>query len=152
MRAHPDDEEKVDTLVTHIQAYLYQKGEYDGQGFAPALCNRIDRFTGGIVIAAKTREALLVMDQKIRDHEVRKFYLCAAFGRLIPPEGALRGYLTKIGKRVAVQRQNAPGAQYAETAVPGTVLRRRGFASGMRTSDGQDAPDPRAASPRRGIR
>ena len=50
---HPDEGEKVHTLLTYAQAYLYQKGEWKpGQGFAPALCNRIDRFTGGIVILA----------------------------------------------------------------------------------------------------
>ena len=115
MRVHPDEEEKVDTLVTHVQAYLYQRGEYDGAGFAPALCNRIDRFTGGIVIAAKNREALLAMDAKIRSREVSKFYLCAAAGRLAPPEGTLKGYLLKEGKRVRVLAKSAPGAQYAET-------------------------------------
>ena len=44
------------TLVYHIQAYLCKKGEYDPtkeNSFAPALANRIDRNTGGIVIAAK---------------------------------------------------------------------------------------------------
>lgn len=115
MRAHPDEEEKVDTLVTHVQAYLYQKGEYDGAGFAPALCNRIDRFTGGIVIAAKNQAALKAMDLKIRNREVSKFYLCVASGRLAPPVGTLKGYLLKEGKRVRALTKSAPGAQYAET-------------------------------------
>ena len=67
---HPDENERVNTLLTHIQAYLYQKKEwspYWENSFAPALCNRIDRNTGGIVIAAKTSEGLRVMNQKIRD-------------------------------------------------------------------------------------
>ncbi len=115
LRVHPDEEEKVDTLVTHVQAYLYQKGEYDGTGFAPALCNRIDRFTGGIVIAAKNSEALHAMDMKIRNREVSKFYLCACAGRLNPAEGELRGYLLKEGKRVKVLSKPGPGAQEACT-------------------------------------
>ena len=56
MVVHPDESERVNTLLTHIQAYLYQKKEwspYWENSFAPALCNRIDRNTGGIVIAAK---------------------------------------------------------------------------------------------------
>lgn len=115
LRVHPDEEEKVDTLVTHVQAYLYQKGEYDGTGFAPALCNRIDRFTGGIVIAAKNADALHAMDMKIRNREVSKFYLCACAGRPTPPEGELRGFLLKEGKRVKVLNKPAPGAQEART-------------------------------------
>ena len=56
MVVHPDEGERVNTLITHIQAYLYQKkgwSPYRENTFAPALCNRIDRNTGGIVIAAK---------------------------------------------------------------------------------------------------
>jgi 23S rRNA pseudouridine955/2504/2580 synthase len=98
-----------------MQAYLYQKGEYDGTGFAPALCNRIDRFTGGIVIAAKNKEALHEMDMKIRNREVSKFYLCAAAGQMKPPVGELKGYILKEGKRVKVLKAPAPGAQAAHT-------------------------------------
>ena len=73
---HPDETERVNTLITHIQAYLYQKKEwspYQENSFAPALCNRIDRNTGGIVIAAKNAETLRIMNQKIKDREIDKF-------------------------------------------------------------------------------
>ena len=55
MVVHADETEKVNTLINHIQAYLYQKREWNPKwenAFTPALCNRIDRNTGGIVIAA----------------------------------------------------------------------------------------------------
>ena len=77
---HEDEDSKVNTLIAHVQAYLFQKGEYnpaDEQSFAPALCNRIDRNTGGIVIAAKNAEALRVMNEKIRLREIDKLYLAA---------------------------------------------------------------------------
>lgn len=115
LRVHGDEEEKVDTLITHLQAYLYQKGEYDGTGFAPALCNRIDRFTGGIVIAAKNEAALKEMDARIRSRQVEKFYLCAVAGRMVPPQGELKNYLLKEGKRMRVLNREAPGAQVART-------------------------------------
>ena len=76
MVVHGDETERVNTLINHIQAYLYQKKEWNPfreHAFAPALCNRIDRNTGGIVIAAKTAEALRVMNQKIRDRELVKY-------------------------------------------------------------------------------
>ena len=82
---HPDEQEKVNTLLTHIQAYLYQKKEWNPRqenAFAPALCNRIDRNTGGIVIAAKTAEGLRVMNQKIKDRELEKRYLCVIHGTM----------------------------------------------------------------------
>ena len=116
---HPDEGEKVHTLLTYAQAYLYQKGEWQPQagGFAPALCNRIDRFTGGIVILAKDEEALRAMDAKIRGREVEKYYLCAVLGRMKYPEGTLRHWLTKKPeqKKVTVLRKNEPGSKEAVT-------------------------------------
>ncbi len=87
-----------ETLIGQIQAYLYRRGEYDPareQSFAPALCNRIDRNTAGIVIAAKTAEALRTMDEAIRDHRVHKKYLAVTHGTPTPGEATLRGYLLK---------------------------------------------------------
>ena len=69
LAVHPHDgAEYGRTLIDHIQSYLYQKREWrprEENSFTPALCNRIDRNTGVIVIAAKTAEALRVMNQKI---------------------------------------------------------------------------------------
>ena len=95
---HPDETERVNTLITHIQAYLYQKKEwspYREHSFAPALCNRIDRNTGGIVIAAKDAETLRIMNQKIRDREISKYYLAIIHGKMNPPSGKLEGFLLK---------------------------------------------------------
>ncbi len=95
---HEDDGAGDNTLIMHIKAYLYQKDEYDPdeeQSFAPALCNRIDRNTGGMVIAAKNAEALRVMNEKIKNDEIRKFYLCAVHGRPQKPSATLTGYLKK---------------------------------------------------------
>ncbi len=95
---HQDDDGKDNTLIMHIQAYLAQKGEYDPtseQSFAPALCNRIDRNTGGMVIAAKNAQALREMNQKIRDDEIRKFYYCIVHGVMPRERDTLRAYLRK---------------------------------------------------------
>ena len=95
---HEDDGAKDNTLIMHIKAYLYQKGEYDPESersFAPALCNRIDRNTGGIVIAAKNAKALRVMNEKIKNDEIRKFYLCAVHGIPQKKQDTLTAYLKK---------------------------------------------------------
>ena len=85
LAVHPHDgAEYGRTLIDQIQAYLYQKKEWrprEEHSFTPALCNRIDRNTGGIVIAAKTAEALRVMNQKIKDREMDKRYLAVVEGR-----------------------------------------------------------------------
>ena len=95
---HEDDEARDNTLIMHIKAYLYQKGEYDPeneQSFSPALCNRIDRNTGGIVIGAKNAEALRVMNEKIKNDEISKFYYCAVHGKMPKKADTLTGFLLK---------------------------------------------------------
>lgn len=121
LAVHPHDgAEYGRTLIDHIQAYLYQKREWSPRGensFVPALCNRIDRNTGGIVIAAKTAEALRVMNQKIKDRELDKRYLAIVEGTPRPPKGSLRGYLFKDAKknRVFVTDTPQPGSKTCQT-------------------------------------
>ncbi len=98
MIVHSDDKETFHTLINHILAYLYQKGEYkpeEEHAFRPALCNRIDRNTGGIVIAAKNAETLKILNDKIKNNELDKYYLCVALGEVKPKKGLLTGYLRK---------------------------------------------------------
>lgn len=117
---HPDEHEYVNTLITHIQAYLYQKNEWNPKqenAFTPALCNRIDRNTGGIVIAAKTAEALRIMNQKVKDREIEKYYLCAIHGKMAPLSGKLEGYIVKDEARnqVTVHSHPVTGGRTAVT-------------------------------------
>ena len=117
---HADESGSANTLIDHIKAYLYQKREWNPRwenAFAPALCNRIDRNTGGMVIAAKSAEALRVMNDKIRSREILKYYLCITLGRPTPAEGTLSGYLFKdeSKKQLFVRRVPSPGAKTAIT-------------------------------------
>lgn len=108
---HEDATGGENTLILHIQAYLYGKGEYDPadeQSFAPALCNRIDRNTGGIVIAAKTAEALRDMNRLIREDQLNKYYLCLCHGRPERETATLRGYLSKDSARNLVRVADRP--------------------------------------------
>ncbi len=108
------------TLIANIQARAYQTGQWrprEENAFAPALCNRIDRNTGGIVIAAKNAEALRIINEKIRTREIDKYYLCIVHGRPKPAEGRLEGYLFKdaLKNQVYVRSRPEPGAKTAVT-------------------------------------
>ena len=108
------------TLIANIQAYLYQKGQWrprDENAFAPALCNRIDRNTGGIVIAAKNAEALRILNEKIKDREIEKYYLCAVMGKPRPASGRLENYIFKdaVKNQVYIKTAPEPGARTAVT-------------------------------------
>jgi 23S rRNA pseudouridine955/2504/2580 synthase len=115
---HSDGGYDYGSVIARVQAYLYQKGEWRPRtenAFAPALCNRIDRNTSGIVIAAKNTETLRIVNEKIRLREIDKFYLAAVHGTPNPPSGRLEGYIFKdaVKNQVFVARESRPGAKSA---------------------------------------
>ena len=108
---HPDDREYVDTLIGRIKKYLYEKGEYDPSAeniFTPSLCNRIDRNTGGIVIAAKNAAALSCMNSIIKTRQLHKYYLCAAVGKMPADHDILEGHLLKNEDKNKVYIYDSP--------------------------------------------
>ncbi|MBQ7172798.1 MAG: RluA family pseudouridine synthase [Clostridia bacterium] len=122
---HEDQAAGENTLILHVKAYLAGKGEYDPaseQSFAPALCNRIDRNTGGIVIAAKNAEALRTMNEKIKQNELQKCYLCAASGLFQKKEDTLVGYLKKDNQKNLVDVSDRPRPGYKEIITKYRVL------------------------------
>lgn len=117
---HPDDKEYVDTLIGRVKRYLYEKGEYKPDkenSFVPSLVNRIDRNTGGIVIAAKNAEALRILNEKMKNRELHKYYLCVVVGTPKNKSDTLTGYLVKDEKTNTVKVLKAPceGAKTAKT-------------------------------------
>ena len=125
---HEDDEGRDNTLLMHLRAYLCQKGEYDPaseQSFAPSFCNRIDRNTGGIVIAAKNAAALREMDERIRAREVKKFYLCAVHGVMPKKSDVLEASLRKDEKTNTVKVIDSPAPGYLTIKTGYRVLAER---------------------------
>ena len=117
---HSDDRSYGDTLIDRIQRYLYEKGEYrpeDEQSFAPALINRIDRNTCGLVLAAKTAETLRLMNEKMKTRDIDKYYLCVVHGSMAEPEAVLEGFLEKDSDRnqVFVHDHPIPGGRTIHT-------------------------------------
>lgn len=126
---HPDEHEYRDTLIFRVQRYLYEKGAYDPareNSFVPALVNRIDRNTCGIVIAAKTAAALRVLNEKLRRREIEKYYLCIVHGQFRKKEDTLHGYLEKNEQqnRVYVSKHAGSGARTIATRY--RVLKEKG--------------------------
>lgn len=113
MVVHEDSDNTSDTLINRMKCYLWKKGEYipeQEQSFVPALCNRIDRNTCGIVIGAKNAEALRVLNQKIRDRELVKLYLCVVEGALPKKQDTLTACLEKLPEenRVIISDRKTP--------------------------------------------
>ena len=119
--AAPSGEAERTTLVFAVKAYLYEKGEYDPErenSFSPALCNRIDRNTGGIVIAAKNAPTLRAVNDAIKQRKIKKYYLCAVHGIPEKRESTETAYLKKDEKtkKVAVFDYPTEGAKKIVTS------------------------------------
>ncbi len=126
--SHPDETEYNDTLITRIQKYLYNKGEFDPlseNSFKPALANRIDRNTGGIVIAAKNAEALRILCDKIKMRELDKFYLAVVHGVPSKKSATLEGFLEKNESKNKVYLSNKKTADNLTIRTRYNVLSQR---------------------------
>ena len=122
---HEDEEGRDNTLLMHLKAYLVSKEEYDPSSeasFAPALCNRIDRNTGGIVIGAKNAAALREMNAMIRDGKVSKYYLCAVHGIMPKKDDILKAYLQKDSRTNTVDISDRQKPGYREIVTGYRVL------------------------------
>ena len=117
---HPDDKEYIDTLISRVKKYLYNKGEYDPDeenSFTPALVNRIDRNTGGIVIAAKNAASLKILNAQMKERNLKKTYLCVVHGVMERKSGLLEGWLVKdeSKNRVKIYNKYIDGAKEIKT-------------------------------------
>lgn len=129
---HSSSDSGADTLINRVKNYLFQKGEYCPErenSFSPALCNRIDRNTQGIVIGAKNAPALRMMNQKIKQHELEKSYLCVVHGTPQPAHALLKAYWRKDGSvnKALVTSRPEPGSK--EIVTEYTVLQSSGSRS-----------------------
>lgn len=125
MLCHPDGNEYINTLISAVKRYLFEKKEWNPQtenNFAPALANRIDRNTGGIVIACKNAESLRILNEKIKNREIEKYYLCAVSGIMEKETDILEGYLTKDTKKNKVTVSEKPDGDAKRIVTKYTVL------------------------------
>ena len=115
---HSDSGFDYASIISRVQAYLQQNGEWrprDENSFTPSLCNRIDRNTSGIVIAAKNAETLRIINEKLRQQEIDRYYIAVVHGIPVPPSAKLEGYIFKdaVKNRVYVTKNSQPGAKTA---------------------------------------
>ncbi len=132
MIVHPDEGESVNTLIGHVLAYLYRSGAYDPdaeQSFTPALANRIDRNTSGLVIAAKTAASLRELNRMVKDRTIRKEYLCAVHGVPEKKEDTLTGFLTKDADANLVTIYEEPPKNVKKTDLKTVITKYRVLAS-----------------------
>ena len=119
--SHPESSADKNTLIDQSLYYLYEKGEYDmskESSFTPAICNRLDRNTGGIVIAGKNLAAVQAVNKAIAQRKIKKYYITMVRGEFTQ-EKELFGYHVKdeLTNTVKVLKKEAPGAKKIFTKV-----------------------------------
>ena len=115
---HSDSGYDYSSIIARAQAYLYKTGEWrprDENSFTPALCNRIDRNTSGIVIVAKNADSLRIINEKLKLQEIDRYYLAVVHGTPKPSSARLEGYIFKdaVKNRVFVSKYSQPGSKTA---------------------------------------
>lgn len=119
--SHSGNQQETDTLIDRAKSYLYHSRQWNPgaeQSFVPALCNRLDRNTGGLVLIAKTAASAKMLNEKIRTRQVDKYYLLAVRGIPKPSSGQLIGALTKNrheNKVFLTETAKTPNAKSAVT-------------------------------------
>lgn len=135
---HGDRTEKSRHLTNQVQSYLMEKGEYEPgkeKTFAPSPVNRIDRNTSGLVIFAKTYDALKQFNEYIREREkIGKFYRTIVKGEL-KSAFTLSGMISKDEERnISGMQDDANGAAAGDESGAST-----GNANGAAAGDGLKA-------------
>lgn len=100
LKSQPDYSSE-DNLIDRINGYLVKNGKFDyklEKSFRPALCNRLDRNTDGLVIAAKNFKTLQEINRLIRERKIVKIYCCLVEGNLQNDHDVLVGWWSKNKK------------------------------------------------------
>lgn len=114
-KSKPDDE----SLNEYIIDYLISGGKMDKEDlrtFKPSICNRLDRNTGGIVLAGCSLKGTQALSCMLKDRSLQKYYYCIVNGVMKEPQ-KIDGYLLKStsDNHVEIRDESFNGASYIET-------------------------------------
>lgn len=125
---HSNSTSTSDTLIDRIKHYLYNKKEYSPEtenSFAPALCNRLDRNTSGLIISAKNAVALREINEAIRNGNLHKIYRCVTVTPPPKSEDIITAYHKKDDTRNIVRISDKKADGYREIKTGYKVLDRK---------------------------
>ena len=96
----PSEIEVIDNSENNLTTHIQDKYDFDNN--FPYPCHRLDRNTSGLIIYAKNQEALNILNEKIENHEIKKYYKCTVIGIPTKKESTLTDYLFKDSKKSIV--------------------------------------------------
>jgi 23S rRNA pseudouridine955/2504/2580 synthase len=113
---HPGSGISGETLVDQVRAYLARQGVQTPEGeFKPSPAHRLDRETSGVVVVAKTRQAMVRLTEMFTAGEADKTYLALAKGRFQRESGSIDLRLAEHQQTYASKQQRGVNLQAALT-------------------------------------
>ncbi|MBQ7880333.1 MAG: RluA family pseudouridine synthase [Clostridia bacterium] len=92
-----EDESKDDDLLNLLKQYIKVRDNKPGNVFL-GLVHRLDRPTGGVMVFAKTSKCASRLTEQLKNHEMKKSYLCVVLGTPNQSKARLSCYLVKDAK------------------------------------------------------
>lgn len=117
---HADTANNNNTLINQVITYLIKSNQYNPNqenSFVPSLVNRLDRNTAGIVLIAKNHKTLDLLNEKMKNHEINKYYIARVHGIIDPKQATMVAYLTKNNNNNIVNITKKPINDYSKKIV-----------------------------------
>lgn len=117
----PSGIEVLDNFENSLTKLVQDK--YNLSNNFPYPCHRLDRNTSGLIIYAKNQDSLEVLNNKIENHEILKFYKCTVVGIPNKKEDTLIDYLFKDSKKSVVYINSVPKQGYKKIITSYKVIK-----------------------------
>ena len=108
------------TGTNSLTSLIHKK--YSNCEFLPMPCHRLDRNTTGLIIFAKNKTSLDILEEKFKNHEIEKHYLALVYGVPKIPKRKLESYLFKDSSKSLVYISDTPKKGYSKIITSYTLL------------------------------
>ena len=95
MVVHPGYNNTSGTLVNALAWHLKDLEFAKESNIRPGLVHRIDKNTTGLLVVAKTEQAMTHLAKQFFDHSIERSYVALAWGDFETDEGIINGYIAR---------------------------------------------------------
>jgi 23S rRNA pseudouridine1911/1915/1917 synthase len=126
---HPAPGTAGETLVEALAKVMTLAPAAPGEGNRPGIVHRLDRFTSGLLVVAKTDEAMSVLRAAMKARAIQRVYLALAAGSFEKPTGRIEAPVGRSPSNRALMTVTPEGRPAVtsfrvEEQLPGAVLLR----------------------------
>ncbi len=124
MVVHPAHGNWTGTLVNGLVYYFNQLPELPGNTGRPGLVHRIDKDTSGLLVIAKSEQAMTNLAGQFFHHSIDRTYLALVWGEPVMDEGTIIAHVGRSPKDRKVMEAYPDGSQGKHAITHWKVLKR----------------------------